>query len=66
VLEIEAMKIRFPLILVFLLCLGELHADEQFFGFARGAETLPANRWELYQFITLGEGKSEGAYYGTR
>ena len=42
-----------------------MRADEQLFGFVRGAETLPAHRWEAYQFLTLGEGKSEGTYYGT-
>ena len=31
----------------------------------RAAETLPAHRWGLNQFVTLGEGKSEGTYYGT-
>jgi hypothetical protein len=39
------------------------HADEQIFGFVRGAETLPANRSELYEFLTLHEGKAEGSYY---
>ena len=48
-----------------LLGLHRAIADEQLWGFVRGAETLPANRWEAYQFITLGEGKSEGTYYGT-
>src|SRR5262249_19857486 len=32
-------------------------------GFVRGAETLPAQRSELYQFLTLHEGKAEGTYY---
>jgi hypothetical protein len=40
-------------------------ADEQFFGFVRGAETLPHGRSQLYQFITSREGKSEGTYWGT-
>jgi hypothetical protein len=37
-------------------------ADEQLFGFVRGAETLPAQRSEVYQFFTYHEGKSEGTY----
>jgi hypothetical protein len=40
-------------------------ADEQFFGFARGAETLPHGHFEIYQFATLRTGKDEGTYYGT-
>jgi hypothetical protein len=39
-------------------------ADEQLFGFARGAETLPQGRSELYQFVTMRTGKAEGSYYG--
>jgi hypothetical protein len=39
-------------------------ADEQLFGFVRGAETLPAGRSEIYQFITMRTGKPEGSYYG--
>jgi Family of unknown function (DUF6662) len=40
-------------------------ADEQLFGFTRGAETLPQGRSELYQFMTLRTGKAEGSYYGS-
>jgi len=40
------------------------HADEQLFGFVRGAETLPKGKSELYQFVTLRTGKAEGSYYG--
>ena len=39
-------------------------ADEQLFGFVRGAETLPRGKSELYQFVTLRTEKSEGTYYG--
>ncbi len=62
-LEIEGMKVRFLLTLLFVFCLRDLRADEQIFGFVRGAETLPAHRSELYQFLTLHEGKAEGTYY---
>lgn len=44
--------------------LANSHADEQLFGFVRGAETLPRNRSELYQFATLRTGKAEGSYDG--
>jgi hypothetical protein len=39
-------------------------ADEQLFGFVRGAETLPQGKSELYQFVTMRTGKAEGSYYG--
>lgn len=50
-----------------ILCLStrQSFADEQLFGFTRGAETLPQGRSELYQFVTLRTGKAEGSYYGT-
>lgn len=43
----------------------KLHADEQLFGFVRGAETLPQGRAEVYQFLTLRTGKDAGTYYGS-
>ena len=48
------------------LCLSLINsrADEQLFGFVRGAETLPQGKSELYQFVTLRTGKAEGSYYG--
>jgi Family of unknown function (DUF6662) len=39
-------------------------ADEQLWGFVRGAETLPAHKSELYQFVTFRTGKPDGTYYG--
>jgi hypothetical protein len=42
-----------------------IRADEQLFGFVRGAETLPAKRSEVYQFITVRSGKTEGTYVGS-
>jgi len=39
-------------------------ADEQLFGFVRGAETLPQGKSEAYQFITWRTGKAEGTYDG--
>ena len=47
-----------------LLATNPAHADEQLFGFVRGAETLPKGKAELYQFVTMRTGKAEGDYYG--
>ena len=54
-----------PALAAFLFCVSIVRGDEQLFGFVRGAETLPAHHLGVYQFVTLGEGKSEGTYYGT-
>ena len=59
------MRIRILLALFLLLSIASLRADEQLFGFVRGAETLPAQRSEIYQFVTLHEVKSEGTYVST-
>ncbi|HET6887734.1 MAG TPA: DUF6662 family protein [Candidatus Udaeobacter sp.] len=59
------MKMRLAFTGAILCCVSIVRGDEQLFGFVRGAETLPAHRWKVYQFVTLGEGKSEGTYYGT-
>src|SRR5262249_562611 len=45
------------------LCLQAARADEQLWGWVIGAETLPKNKWELYQFLTLREGKNTGSYH---
>ena len=58
------MRTRFFAIALFLLSLSNVNADEQFFGFVRGAETLPKGRSEIYQFVTLRSGKAEGTYHG--
>jgi Family of unknown function (DUF6662) len=50
------------IIAICLWSISRAYGDEQILGFVRGAETLPAQRSELYQFVTLHEGKSEGAY----
>ncbi len=39
-------------------------ADEHLFGRTKGAETLPAGRAELYEFMTLRWGKDSGRYLG--
>jgi hypothetical protein len=39
-------------------------ADEHFFGWVRGAETLPMGHFDAYQFVTMRAGKREGTYNG--
>jgi len=62
------MKIFSPLFAFFLfasaVCSWSAKADEQLFGFVRGAETLPQGKSEVYQFITMRTGKAEGSCYG--
>ena len=59
------MRKHLALIAFFFLSAAFARADEQLWGFVRGAETLPAHRSELYQFYTFREGKPEGTYYGS-
>ncbi len=40
----------------------ELKADENIFGYVRGAETLPNDSWEIYQFLTSRTDKGIGYY----
>ena len=46
------------------LTLSPVYADENLFGYTRGAETLPKGHYDLYQFTTLRAGKDEGVYRG--
>ena len=48
--------------LIFGLSTISVHADEQLFGWVLGSETLPKDRTEAYQYITLRTGKAEGTY----
>src|SRR6185295_19171381 len=50
--------------LSFLIGPGPANADEQLFGFVRGAETLPKGKAEVYQFVTYRTGKDSGTYHG--
>ncbi len=36
------------------------HADENFFGYVKGAETLPKGTYELYETLTYRGDKGEG------
>lgn len=41
------------------LCLSA-HADENLFGYVKGAETLPEGAAELYQWVTVRDNKGQG------
>jgi hypothetical protein len=59
------MKLSLTCAVIFALLISLARADEQLFGFVRGAETLPKQHWEVYQFVTVRTGKDEGTYYGS-
>lgn len=58
------MKIFLALIVAAAYAIPAARADEQLFGFVRGAETLPKGHYEIYQFVTFRTGKQSGDYYG--
>ncbi len=39
-----------------------VRADENYFGYTYGSETLPKGRWEIYQWVTSRTGKGDGTY----
>jgi hypothetical protein len=41
---------------------SSVHADENYFAYSFGSETLPHNRWELYSWTTGRFGKGIGSY----
>ena len=54
-------------IAVFLVVLGVagapgVRADENYFGYSYGSETLPKGSWELYNWITWRTSKGQGSY----
>jgi hypothetical protein len=55
------MKLKI-ILMACLLASFSVNADENYFGYSYGSETLPAGGKELYQWITLREGKSAGDY----
>lgn len=57
------MSLRRTALCAGLLSLSALaHADENYFGYSYGAETLPAGKNEAYVWLTHREGKDEGHY----
>lgn len=56
------MKIK-SVVLLFAFCLATTaNADENLFGYVRGAEPLPDGSWELYQVTTQRNDKDQGKY----
>lgn len=51
-------------LIAFAVLAASSRADEQLFGYARGAETLPSGHVDFYQFTTLRAGKDAGTYRG--
>ncbi|MBC7369083.1 MAG: hypothetical protein H7343_20115 [Undibacterium sp.] len=49
-------------ITLFATLLTGLRADENYFGYTYGSETLPKGRWEIYQWATSRTGKADGSY----
>ena len=44
------------------LAVAQVRADENYFGYSYGAETLPKGRSEIYQWATSRMGKADGSY----
>jgi Family of unknown function (DUF6662) len=53
-----------PAAAIVLLMTARAAADENLLGYVKGAETLPAGSWELYQWLTSRTGKGTGHYAG--
>ncbi|MFM6928858.1 MAG: DUF6662 family protein [Bdellovibrio sp.] len=47
---------------VLVLFAGTAHADENLYGYIRGAETLPQGSWDIYQVLTSRTDKGVGTY----
>ena len=59
------MRLRTSLAVVALLAAFStgLRADENYFGYTYGSETLPKGHWEIYQWATSRTGKADGSYH---
>ena len=55
-------RYRFVLLLAAVLGMASAHADENLFGYLKGAETLPKDSWELYEIVTQRDDKGSGDY----
>ncbi|MDG0818182.1 DUF6662 family protein [Bdellovibrio svalbardensis] len=52
----------FAAVMAVCLTTGLAQADENLFGYIRGAETLPQGSWDLYQVLTSRTDKGKGTY----
>lgn len=51
-----------PILFLTLFSIKSVRADENLFGYLKGAETLPKGSWEIYQFLTSRSDKGKGRY----
>jgi Family of unknown function (DUF6662) len=51
-----------PVVALVALLATAAHADENFFGYSYGSETLPKGKWELYNWLTWRTSKGAGDY----
>ena len=49
--------------IVLTLLAANAKADENYFGYTYGSETLPKGHWEIYQWATVRSGKADGSYH---
>jgi len=49
-------------VLALLALTATVRADENYFGYTYGSETLPKGHWEIYQWATFRTGKVDGTY----
>lgn len=49
-------------IAIFAALSADVRADENYFGYTYGSETLPKGHWEVYQWATSRTGKADGSY----
>lgn len=57
--------VRKPLLVIAFIFATHAHADENLFGYVRGAETLPQGAAEAYQWFTQRNDKGKGSYRAT-
>lgn len=55
-------SLRKPLLIASLMAAATAGADENLFGYVKGAETLPKGSWEAYEIITNRNDKGQGEY----
>ena len=55
-------RLRTAIALVTAVAAGVLRADENLFGYVKGAEPLPKGAWDAYQILTLRTDKGQGDY----
>ena len=59
----RALQIAFTALIGMTILAPSTLADENYFGYAYGSETLPKGHWEVYQWVTSRVGKADGSYH---